>query len=217
MQKQTRFCVYAGLTAALSYTIAKLTVFPLFAAAPYLKMHFGEVPLLLVMLLGPWKLAVCALLVKEALSFFISGSNIFGLFSDFVLVGAWLITARLVVGASKAPDSGKSVLLGTLAGAAVRMLLSVPVNLLVLWLQFGTPADAVMLTMPYIFAFNLIKTLLSGACVALLYKRAGSALSEYLSKAAGGEGWAGVFGARRKAGIRCAMDEMRHGKENVLQ
>ncbi|MDO5111763.1 MAG: hypothetical protein Q4E65_05630 [Clostridia bacterium] len=217
MQKQTRFCVYAGLTAALSYTIAKVTVFPLFAAAPYLKMHLGEVPLLLVMLLGPWKLAVCALLVKEVLSFFISGSNIFGLFSDFVLVGAWLLTARLVVGRGKAPNSGKSVMLGTLAGAGVRMLLSVPVNLLVLWLQFGTPAAGVMVTMPYILSFNLIKTLLSGACVVLLYNRAGGALSEYLSKAADGKGWAGVFEKRCKAETGCAVCESQYEKENVLQ
>lgn len=176
---KTKFCAYAGLTAVISYVIAKFTVFPIFPSAPFLKMHFGEVPLLLVMLCGPWQLGICSLFIKEILSFFISGNNIFSLLADFISVGTFLLTTKFIL--KKAESNFFSILIASAIGSIVRMLAAIPVNIVVLHVLYGSSFEAVMLQMVYILPFNLIKAMLSGICAALVYVRAKKPLSAILN------------------------------------
>ena len=178
MKNKTRFVVFAGLSAALSYVVAKFTAFSIFPATPYLRMHFGEVPLLLITLCGSLKLGICSLFVKEILSFFISGSNIFGLISDFILVTPFLITTKLV--AKKLEGKKGQILIESLCGAVVRMILCVPVNIVILKFQYGTPVAGVMAQMLYILPFNFLKSMLDGICISLIYQKLNNPLKIFL-------------------------------------
>lgn len=169
MKDKTKLCAFVGIAAALSFVIARMTSFPVFAAATYLKLHFGETVLDFVTLCGGLSIGIWTLLVKEFLSFFINGSNIFGLISDFVLVGAMLVTTSLVYKWSQKYKGG--ILIAFSAGAIVRTILSIPVNILILKWQYGTPLAGVLVQMPWILAFNVLKTYLNAICVSLLHAR----------------------------------------------
>lgn len=179
MNKSTRRTIYVGVIGAMSFVLAKFTKFSIFALAPFLKLDFGEIPLLLLAASGDLSLAFVGLLLKEILSLAISGSNIFGLLADFCACGSFLFVFGHVL--QKRKDI-RSITLATLVGGVVRMVLSIPINLIILKLQFGTDAVGVWAQMPYILPFNLIKCLLGGACILYLYPRLHSFLIKTLGK-----------------------------------
>ena len=81
---------------ALSILLAKFTRFPIFAAAPFLKMDLGEIPLLLAAMVLPGFSGLTALLVKEMLSFLIFGTNLYSLTADFLACGCFLLVFTLL-------------------------------------------------------------------------------------------------------------------------
>lgn len=165
---KTKKLVYIAMTGVIVFLIAKFTKFPIFAAAPFLKMDLGEVPLILVSVLFSPSISLAALFVKELLSFFLSGSNILGLAADFLVCGSFLMTFSLAL---RYKISLQTITASTAIGATIRMLVAIPVNLVVLWLQYRTNAAGVWAQMPYILLFNLIKTTLDGVCFFFLYPR----------------------------------------------
>ncbi len=165
---RTKHIAYAAIVGAMSFVIMRLTQIPIFAAAPYLKLELSEAPLLLLAVLVSPLTGVVALLVKDLLGVIFSGYNVFGVSADIILTGVFvLLFARLLRGGVTLP---KALIAAGLASLA-RMLLSIPVNLIVLWLEFGTPAAGVMAMMPYILPFNLIKCCVNAMIFYLLYPR----------------------------------------------
>lgn len=161
--------VYISLVGCMAYILARFTKFPVFpVGAPFLKMDFGEIPLLLLMTASPSFIGIYALLVKELLSFFVSGSNIFGLIADFVAVASFLVVFKLVL---KEEAGIKRIVIALIIGAAVRMVIAVPLNLVILKLQFGTPAAGVFAQLSYIIPFNFLKCVLDVVCFIFLYPR----------------------------------------------
>ncbi|MDR0840813.1 MAG: hypothetical protein LBN26_05435 [Christensenellaceae bacterium] len=164
---KTKDIVYAAVGGALAFIIMRLTAFPLFASATFLKMEFSEVPLLLLSVLVSPVVGLCSLLIKDVL-LFCTGSNIFGAISDFLAGGIFILLFSLIVGKQGGP---KRVLAASLIAPVGRMLFSIPLNLVILRLQFGTAPGQVMAMMPVLLPFNFIKSLLGVVCFALLYPR----------------------------------------------
>lgn len=169
--------IHSSLAGVIAYLLARFTKFVLFLAAPFLKMDFGEVPLLLIACIGDWKLGLTALAIKELLSLTVSGSNPFGLLADFMVCGAFIfVTAKVLKGNSK-----PLVTLAAIScGALVRTIVGIPVNLIILRLQFGTNAADVLAQMVYILPFNLAKSFLGGASILYLLPRLKGPLSKSL-------------------------------------
>lgn len=166
--EKTRKIIYIALSGAIAYLLARFTKVPIFPAAPFLKLDFGEVPLLLISTLGAPSVGLAALALKEVLSLVFSGSNVFGLLADFVACGTFLlICAKIYIRSPGYVSMGLAVF----ASGMSRMLVSVPVNLVVLKLQFGSGPASVLSQLIYILPFNFIKCVLGGLCVALLYPR----------------------------------------------
>lgn len=80
---QIRKMVYMAFTAALTVLLAKLTRFPPFPSAPYLKLEFSEIPLLLLCMFGSFPMGLVSLFLKELLSLLFWGTNVFALTADF--------------------------------------------------------------------------------------------------------------------------------------
>ncbi len=165
---RTKHIAYAAIVGAMSFVIMRLTQIPIFAAAPYLKLELSEAPLLLLAVLVSPMTGLIALLVKDVLGIFFSGYNVFGVSADIIMTGIFVfVFARLLRGGVTLPKA----LIATGIASLARMLLSIPVNLLVLWLEFGTPAAGVFAMMPYILPFNLIKCCVNALIFYLLYPR----------------------------------------------
>ena len=167
-----------ALFAAFAYVVSFFS-FPLFPAAPYLKLDFGNVFLLLASLLfGPIEgIAVC--LVKELLSLLNSSSAGTGEVANFLMTSAYLLLPAIVYHYRK----GRKAVLLSLAGAclvgtAVALLAN---RFIVFPLYMGEKAAAVFDgVFWYVVAFNLIKTVSVSILSFLLYKR----LSSFLKKLA---------------------------------
>lgn len=153
---------------AISIILAKVARFPIFAAAPFLKMDLGELPLLLCVMLLPGWSGLTALLVKEGLSFLIFGTNLYSLTADLLACGCFLVVFLLIY---KPAPSLKRFGAAAVIGAIARMLFSIPLNLVILQLQYGSTIETIWMQMPYIVPFNGLKCLLDGLCLMPLWKR----------------------------------------------
>lgn len=175
-----RRIIYTAFIGVTAYLLARLTKFVIFPAAPFLKIDFGEVPLLLFACIGDWKFGLFALLIKEFLSLTVSGSNAFGLIADFLVCGTFILVTCIVLN-----DSSKfSKMLAAISiGALARLVICIPVNFVILRLQFGTGAADVFAQLVYILPFNLVKSFLGGACILHLVPRLKSPLSKQLKAA----------------------------------
>ncbi len=165
---RTKHIAYAAIVGAMSFVIMRLTQIPIFAAAPYLKLELSEAPLLLLAVLVSPVTGLIALFVKDVLGIFFSGYNVFGVSADIIMTGIFVLLFALIL---KGEATLRKTLFATGLASLARMLLSIPVNLVVLWLEFGTPAAGVMAMMPYILPFNLIKCCVNALIFYLLYPR----------------------------------------------
>lgn len=181
-KREIRKLVYVAFCGALVILLAKFTRFPPFPWAPYLKLEFGEIPLLLLLMFGSLPMALEALVLKELLSFFFWGTNLFALASDFAACGVFL-AAYAAVWKRPGRDGGdlRRIAFSALIGAAARVLAAIPINLIILPLQFGTPLAGVWAQMSFLLPFNALKCLLDAVCVLLLYPRTKCPLTKVFS------------------------------------
>lgn len=153
---------------ALSLLLAKFTRFPIFPSAPFLKMELGEVPLLFAALVLPGFCGLTALAVKELLSFLVFGTNLYGLTADFFACGCFILVFTLLR-RENCPFRNFAFAVGV--ASVARMLFSVPLNLVILQLQYGSSVETIWAQMIFIVPFNGLKCLLDAACLAPLYRR----------------------------------------------
>ena len=161
---------------ALSYVISFLEI-PLFPAAPFLKLDFGNVLVLLVsFLLGPVE-GVLVCLLKEGLRAIGSSSGGVGEIANMLATSAYIllpsIVYRLRYGLKVViPSLAVACLLGTGAALITNRFITFP-------LYMGEGAASVFADLFwYVVAFNLIKTAAVSVLTLLLYKR----LSNFLKK-----------------------------------
>ena len=173
---KTRRLIYISLMAVMAY-ILRIFSISIFPAAPYLKMDPGEIPIMFMFMVSAGS-GLAALLLKEIITLILSGSNIFGLIADFVIAGSFFICFRyLYIMLAEKKHTFARVLIVTIIAAIVRTAISIPVNLIILKVQFGTSAAGVWAAMPFILPFNLIKSLFGGFVFYAIYERVKEPLS----------------------------------------
>lgn len=149
--------VFFGCTAFVMMLLIGLPVLP---SAAFLKYEpSGAVLLLASVLLGlPGGLLAC--FTKDFLFLMAGAGNIFGVVSDFLATVAFVLPAGALIRNSSGLLRGR--LLGYAVGIAVSTLLMIPVNLVILQMEFGMSYDKIMgMMIPAILPFNLLKGLLN--------------------------------------------------------
>ncbi len=161
---------------ALSFAVSFLEI-PLFPAAPFLKLDFGNVFILLIgFLLGPIE-GVVVCLIKEGLRMLGSSSGGVGEIANFFVTSAYILLPSLVYRFHKGFKVVILSLLGAcLLGTAAALLTN---RFITFPMYMGEGALAAFEEFFWIVvAFNLIKTSAVGLLTVLLYKR----LSNFLKK-----------------------------------
>ncbi len=167
---------FMAVFVALSYVVSFLEI-PLFPAAPFLKIDFGNVFILLIsFLLGPIEgIIVC--IVKECLRMLGSSSGGVGELANIMVTCTYLLVPAVVYRFHKGLkvvmiSLGVACLLGTGMALVANRFINFP-------LYMGEGAAAVFSQLFWVIvAFNLIKTVLVSVLTLLLYKR----LSNFLKK-----------------------------------
>ena len=161
---------------ALSYGVSFLEM-PIFPAAPFLKLDFGNVFILLIsLLLGPIEgIIVCVL--KECLRLIGSSSGGVGELANMAVTTAYILLPALIYRFRKGlkyviPCLVGACFIGTAAALLANRFINFP-------LYMGSGAKEAFASLwVYVLGFNLIKTASVGVLTALLYKR----LSNFLKK-----------------------------------
>ena len=167
---------FMAVFTALSYAVSFLEI-PLFPAAPYLKLDFGNVFILLVsFLLGPME-GIVTCILKEGLRALGSSSGGVGEIANMVATTAYILLPSVVYRFRKGlkvviPCLVASCFIGTGAALLTNRFITFP-------LYMGEGAAAVFQDVFwFVVAFNLIKTAAVGVVSMLLYKR----LSNFLKR-----------------------------------
>ena len=158
-----------ALFVALSYLVSFLEI-PLFPAANFLELDFGNVFILLIgFLLGPVEgVIVCVL--KEGLRAIGSGSGGVGEVANILVTSSYILLPTILYRYKKgiktvAASLGGACLIGTLVALPINRFINFP-------LYMGAGASAAFASLwGYILAFNLIKTVSVAVLTVILYKR----------------------------------------------
>ncbi|MBQ8291116.1 MAG: ECF transporter S component [Clostridia bacterium] len=170
-----RIAVMAAFV-ALAFVVS-LFDFPLFPAAPFLKLDFGNVFILLIsFLLGPAEgVIVCVL--KETLRIFAGSTGGVGELANMLVTSSYILLPAIVYQRRKglkivAFTLAAACLIGTAAALLTNRFINFP-------LYMGAGAKAFFYEVFWVIvAFNLIKTVAISVLTLLLYKR----LSNFLKK-----------------------------------
>ena len=161
---------------ALSYGVSFLEI-PIFPAAPFLKLDFGNVFILLIaLLLGPIEgIIVCTL--KECLRLIGTSSGGVGEIANMAVTSAYILLPALVYRYRKGLKTVIPCLIAAcFIGAGAALLANRYINFP---LFMGAGAKSAFAALwGYVLGFNLIKTAAVGVLTALLYKR----LSNFLKR-----------------------------------
>lgn len=170
---------FMAIFVALAYAVSFIEI-PLFPAAPFLKLDFGNVFILLVgFLLGPIEgILVCAL--KESLRMLSSSSGGVGELANMLVTSSYILLPSVVYRFRKGLKTViPALLLACCIGTAVALLANRYINFPLYEAFLGMPAkEAFERLWGFILAFNLIKTVSVSLLTVLLYKR----LSNFLKK-----------------------------------
>ncbi|MDR5694353.1 MAG: ECF transporter S component [Armatimonadota bacterium] len=157
-----RILILLAMLAAVAFLLMATVQFPVLPAAPYLKYDPSDVVALFTAItLGPAQ-GVAVVALKDLLFLILRAGNIFGPTADFLAaatfagVTGWVYRSlpRRNLG-----DLGLACAIGVLA----RILMMIPANFLILFLEFGMPPTKVAsLLVPVIIPFNGLKGVING-------------------------------------------------------
>ena len=179
-----RYTVVCGMLTAVSFVL-QLLEFPIpFMIPAFIEMDFSDLPALIASFsMGPWYgVAVC--LLKNAIHLFQTTTGGVGELANYLLSGIFVFTAGEIYQRRK---NRKGALLGSVIGACVMALLSVPVNFFITYpvyynfmsreailaaYQAIVPGVKNILACLFVFnaPFNLLKGLIVTAIAFVIYK-----------------------------------------------
>lgn len=162
--------ILAALLGAIAFVVMLLIGVPILPSASFLKYEpSGMIILTATVLLGPAG-GVLACLMKDLIFLLVGAGNLFGVTSDFLNTAMFALVAGTII---RRGPTLKNYLAGYLAGVLASTLLMIPVNLVVLQMEFGMAVETIMgMMLPAILPFNLLK----GLCNALVFHLAGRPL-----------------------------------------
>ncbi len=154
--------VIAMLAAASVILMATLQV-PILPTAPYLRYDPSDVlALTAAFVLGP-RVSVVVVALKDILYLLLRARTIFGPLGNFIAVGTFVGVTGLVYHRLQSSEMIR-LLAACGAGLLARVVIMIPANFILLYLQFGMPPARVARTIwPVIVPFNAVVGLINAA------------------------------------------------------
>lgn len=159
---------YMALFTALAYVVTFLE-FPIFPAAPYLKLDFANVFFMIEgFIFGPVE-AIISIIIKELLCFTKTSSGGAGEIANFLMSTAYIIIPSI---AYRFKKGRWWVALYLVFGCALQIAVSLPANRYINFVVFMGENAARMFAdaWPYVLGFNAIKSVAVSIVVFLIYK-----------------------------------------------
>ena len=157
---KTQQLAVVGMLAAVAYLLMSVVKFPIIPGAPFLRYDPSDAAGLIAgVLYGP-AAGVAVVAIKDLLFL---ARNPYGILADFLAAATFVgVTSWVYLRRSGTPPS--RLLSAATAGIAARILLMIPVNFIILRLQFGmSPERVAGLLLPAIVPFNALKSIMNAA------------------------------------------------------
>ncbi len=153
----TQKLVVLAVLAAVAFVLMATVQFPVLPQAPYLRYDPSDaVALLGGVMYGPGP-AVAVVFVKDVLYLLFRARGPFGPLADFVAAATFVAATSWAYHRGRGPVPARllrAAALGTLA----RVLVMIPGNFVILYLQFGMPPERVAgMLLPVFVPFNAVK------------------------------------------------------------
>ncbi|MDL2293919.1 ECF transporter S component [Ruminococcaceae bacterium OttesenSCG-928-D13] len=166
---RVRRMVTMAMLAALAVVLVWLVHFPLIPSAPFLEYDPATVP----MLVGAFALGPIPGLVITVVAALVQGLTVsaqsgpYGIIMHIAAAGTYVLVAGLIYRKNK---TRKRAAVAIACGAAASVLVMAGANLVITPLFMSTTVDAVLVMLPGILLFNLIKAVINGAVTFIIYK-----------------------------------------------
>ncbi len=175
-KKLVSLALFTGLAFIFSFWS-----FPIFPAAPFLKLDFGNVFIMLAgFLFGPIE-AIAVTLLKELLALTNSTSGGVGEIANFLMTSSFVILPSILY---KCRKGLKTVVFSLLGACIIGTATAAIVNRFITFpLYMGPAATGVFNSVFwYVIGFNILKTVSISILTVLLYKRLSRFLTEFGAK-----------------------------------
>ena len=167
MKFDAKLIAKIAIFTAIAYIISFIE-FPIFPAAPFLKLDFSNVFILIGgFSLGPIA-GVSILLVKEILCMITSQSFFVGQLANFLIGLAFILLPILVY---KYKKGIKTVIITLSISSVLQVIVGLLVNRFINFPLYGLTVETFNSLFFVILAFNLIKAVVISVLTILLYKR----------------------------------------------
>lgn len=166
----TKRLVGTAMFAALAYVTSMLE-FPIFPAAPFLKLDFSAVFIALAAFIFGPVYGVAACFIKELIAYLTkSSTGGIGEIANFIVISGYVLIPSIVYCYKKGLTT---VIITILMGCAVQIALALLSNRFIMFpLFFGGEAESWFNSLwAFILAFNAIKAVAVSIVTILLYKR----------------------------------------------
>lgn len=152
-----RRLVVLGLLAGAAFVLMATVQFPVLPQAPYLRYDPSDaVALLAGVVYGPGP-AVAVVFLKDVLYLMFRARGPFGPLADFVAAASFVAATSWAFHRTGGPFVAR-LLRAAAVGTAARVLVMIPANFVILFLQFGMPPNQVAgMLLPVIVPFNAVK------------------------------------------------------------
>jgi len=154
---EARRLATTAMLAALAFIVMAAIQIPVLPQAPYLTYDPSDaVALVAGVLYGPGT-GVTVVAIKDLLYLLLRAHGPFGPAADF-LAAATFVWVTSWTFARLHGSFARRLAWAAASGTAARVLIMIPANFVLLWLQFGTaPAGVARLVLPVIVPFNAVK------------------------------------------------------------
>lgn len=181
--RTTEKITYASVCGAMSFLLMAFVQFPIVPALSMLRFEPGEFPALLAgLLLGP-EVGVLAVLVKDLLYFVFFAKSLFGPLADFIACATFVYVSSYL--ANRWRKDASHMIAACSLGTLVRILVMVPANIVILYLELGlTPAKVLGMFWSVIVPFNVVKSVTNMLLAVPLVQAIPRVWSSYAQKVA---------------------------------
>jgi riboflavin transporter FmnP len=154
---EVRKLVVLAVLSAVAFVLMATVQVPVLPQAPYLRYDPSDaVALLAGVMYGPSP-AVAVVFTKDLLYLLFRARGPFGPLADFVAAATFAAATAWAYHRGGGPFA-KRLLRAAVVGTAARVLVMIPANFVILYLQFGMPPERVAgMLLPVIVPFNAVK------------------------------------------------------------
>lgn len=158
-----------GVCAALSIALIFMLRIPIFPVVPFLEYDPGDIPIMLcAYLFGPWAGLAITVVASVIQGVTVSASSGWiGILMHILATGSYAIVAGIIT--NKHSDI-KRLIIASLCGILTMSGTMVLWNIIITPYYMGVPVDVIISLLPYIIAFNLIKSASNTIAAVILYK-----------------------------------------------